>query len=282
MNDLVFVDSTFDKNKSKEYILSIRVSSDGFSFSILDATNTCIALERFKEFKQSSGADSSDSFKELIRNSELLNLSFKKVFVLWVSNQSVLIPNQFFSNEFVFESYQLCHTLTQEDELHWNNIKALDSWNVFAVPIRFKDILVKQFTVVEFFHHSTPFYASAIKEEISDKHPNVYVNLQKEFFHIIIPDRNGKHFINSFAYREDCDLAYYILNVYKQQKLNNERSRLIIDGLVQDECKVIQLLKKYLAKLEVRLLPSKLRIKDEIPTKEYNQFINLLKLSECE
>ncbi|WP_321309040.1 DUF3822 family protein [Marinifilum fragile] len=282
MNDLVFVDSTFDKNKSKEYKLSIRVSSDGFSFSILNANKHCIALERFKAFNQNTEADTLNSIKELIRNNELLNLEYNSVAVLWVSNQAVIIPNEFFSEEFAFESYQLCHNFSCDEELHWNDLEHLNSKNVFAVPLSFKEILVKQFSKIEFFHHSTPFYKTAIKDEISDNHPNVYVNLQKEYFHIIIPDRNGKHFINSFTYKEDADLAYHILNVYKQQKLNNERSKLIVDGLVQEESKSIQLLKKYLANVEVKLLPAKLRIKNEIPHKEYNQFINLLNLTECE
>lgn len=282
MNNLVFVDSSFDKNKSKEYNLSIRVSSDGFSFSILDNTNHCIALERFLAFKQNSKSDTLNSFKELVRNNELLNLEYQKVSILWVSNQSTLIPNEFFSEDFAYESYQLCHNLSSDDELEWNELNQFNSKNVFSIPIAFKEFLTKQFPEVKFYHHSTPFYISVIKQNIVDNHPNVYVNIQKDFFIIIIPDRNGKHFINNFTYREDSDLAYYILNVYKQQKLNNERSKLIVDGLVQEECKSIQLLKKYLAKIEVKLLPGKLRIKNEIPHKEYNQFINLLNLSECE
>lgn len=282
MNDLVFVDSTFDKNKSKEYKLSIRVSSDGFSFSILDAEKHCLALERFKAFKKESDSDRLNSFKELIRNSELLNLAYDKVFVLWESNQSILIPDEFFSEAFAFESFQLCHNLKQDDILHWNILNHFNAKNVFVMPNSFKELLTKQFPSVEFFHHSTPFYKTAIKEDISDNHPSVFVNIQKDYFHLIIPDRSNKHFVNSFAYKEDADLVYYILNVYKQQQLNNERSKLIIDGFVQEESKSIQLLKKYLASVEVKLLPNHLRIKNEIPIREYNQYINLLNLTECE
>ena len=282
MNDLVFVDSTFDKNKSKEYILSIRVSSDGFSFSILNVEKQCMALERFKAFKKESISDRLNSFKELIRNSELLNLEYNKVFVLWESNQSILIPDEFFSEAFAFESFQLCHSLKQDDILHWNDLNHFNAKNVFVMSEPFKELLMKQFPSVGFFHHSTPFYKKAIQEEISDNHPSVFVNIQKDYFHLIIPDRNKKHFVNSFEYKDDTDLVYYILNVYKQQQLNNERSKLVVDGFAQEESKSIQLLKKYLAIVEIRLLPNHLRIKNEIPIKEYNQYINLLNITECE
>ena len=282
MDDLVFVESTFDKNKTEEYNLSIRVGSDGFSFSILNGNKKCLALKRFQTFDQNSTIETLNSFKEQIRNNELLNLKYKTISVLWVSNKSVLIPNEFYSEQFAFESFQLCHELSEEEVLEQNNISALESYCVFSIPDNFKEVLIQQFSTVKFYHHTYPFYSCAIKEEPHDNNPNVFVNIQKGFFHIIIPDRNNKHFINSFSYTEDSDLAYYILNVYKQQKLNNERSKLIVDGLIQEESKSIQLLKKYLTHVEVKLLPTELRIKNAIPHKEYNQYINLINLSRCE
>jgi len=282
MDDLVFVESTFDKNKTEEYNLSIRVGSDGFSFSILNVNKKCLALNRFQTFDQNSTTETLNSFKEQIRNNELLNLKYKTVSILWVSNKSVLIPNEFYSEQFAFESFQLCHKLSEKEVIEQTKVSVLDSYCIFSIPIDFKDVLIKQFAEIKFFHHTYPFYTSAIKEEQHDNNPSVFVNIQKSFFHIIIPDRDNKHFINSFSYTEDSDLAYYILNIYKQQKLNNERSKLIVDGLVQEESKSIQLLKKYLAKVEVKLLPTELRIKNAIPHKEYNQYINLINLSRCE
>ena len=281
MDDLVFVDTSFDQNKTKEYNLSIQVGLDGFSFSILDGKN-CLALKRFQNFKQGTDADQMNSFKEILRNNELLNLEFKKVSLLWISNKSVLIPSEFFTEEFAFESFQLCHHLTQEEVLLWNKIDELGSWSVFSIPASLKEFIQSQFSGANIYHHSYPFYRTALQQSGSENHPRVFVNIQKNFFHAIIPDQNKKHFINSFAYKEDSDLAYYILNIFKQQKLNNERSKLIVDGLVQEESKVIQLLKKYLRQVEVQLLPAELRINNGLPHKEYNQFINLLNLSRCE
>ncbi|RUT79640.1 DUF3822 family protein [Ancylomarina longa] len=282
MDDFVFVDSSFDQNKTKEYNLSIQLGLDGFSFSILDSNKNCISLNAYTPFQDKSDSDPINSFKENLRNSTILNLPFQKVSVLWISQESILIPSEFFSPEFAHESYQLCHSLDKSEKLVWNKMKELDSWSVFSIPEAFKDLLESHYSNISLLHHTFPFLNTSLSQSKLENQPNVFVNVQKDFFHLIIPNPNRKHFINNFAYKEDTDLAYYILNIYKQQKLNNEKSKLILDGIIQEDSKVIQLLRKYLGQVEVRNLPSDLRMKDDIPQKEYNQFINLLNLSMCE
>ncbi|MBI9059272.1 MAG: DUF3822 family protein [Labilibaculum sp.] len=282
MNDFVFVDTSFDKNKTKEYVLSIQVSLDGFSFTVLNGNKKCIVLNRFSPFLKNGDKNPIASFVELVRNHELLNLDFKQITVLWVSNKILILPEEFFSEEFAFESFQLSHDLKTEDSLLWNKIPELNAWGVFSIPTCITDFIHSHFANVKLYHHSLPFFSLSLKEKLPDGHPQVFLNVQNDFFHVIIPDRKGKHFINTFTYNTDSDLAYYILNIFKQQNLNNERSKLIIDGAVQEESKVVQLLKKYLGQVEVKLLPLEFRINGSIPHKEYNQFINLLNLSKCE
>ncbi|WP_321322059.1 DUF3822 family protein [Labilibaculum sp.] len=282
MSDLVFVDSSFDKNKTKEYTLSIQVSLDGFSFSILNGNKECIALNQFIPFKTNNENNPINSFIEIVRNHELLNLSFKDVSLLWISDKVLLIPSEFFSEDFAFESFQLSHPLEKNECLKWNELPELKSWIVFSFPNSIKEFIQSHFKKSKLYHHCFPFYKEALNQNIAENHPQVFLNIQNYFFHVIIPDRNGKHFINTFSYSASSDLAYYILNIFKQQKLNNERSRLIIDGLVQEDSNVILLLKKYLGQVEVKILPSEFRINKSIPHKEYNQFINLLNLSRCE
>ncbi len=283
MSELSFVDSKFDKNKSKQYDLSIRVSSDGFSFSIFDTNQTCVALKCFSTLNQNSETNELFFFKQVLRNDELLNLHYHKANILWVSKDSVLIPNDFFNEQFAFDAFRLCHQIKQTDELLWNDMNALKAKNVFSMPAEFKDLLTKQFQNSAFYHHSTPFYNKAILHNIPDNHPTVFVNIQKSYFHIAVPDRNQKHFINHFVYKEDVDVVYFILNVYKHQKLNHERSKLVAEGLVQNESKLIRLLQKYLRFVEIEPLPDKLKIRKNIPDQEYNNaFVNLLNVGKCE
>lgn len=283
MTDLVFVDPSFDKNKTKEYTLSIQVGLDGFSFSVLDGNKNCIALHRFQSFPKNNDSNTpANLIKETIRNHELLNLSFKEVAILWVSPKSTLIPSEFFSEDFAYESFQLCHKIEETESLHWNELHDLNSWIVFSIPKSLNEFFVAHFTKVKLYHNSYPFFKEALKNPISDNHPSVFVDIQNDFFHAIIPDKTTKHFINTFVFNEETDLAYFILNLFKQQKLNNERSKLILSGMIQEESKLTQLLKKYLGQVEVKLLSAKYRVNNKIPHKEYNQFINLLNLSRCE
>jgi hypothetical protein len=282
MDDLVFVDSSFDTNKAKEYTLSIQLGLDGFSFSIVNKIRKCIALNRFISFENSSDDHPLASFTEIVRNSKILNLNFEQVQLQWISNKTIIIPSDFFSRDFAYESFQLSHNMAESESLLWNELTELNAWLVFSMPNDIAEFVHSHFNSCQIFHHSFPFYKDALNQKPEEAHPSVYVNIQNNFFHAILPDRNGKHFINTFSYSTDSDLAYYILNIYKQQKLNNERSKLIVDGAIQENSKVIVLLKKYLGQVELKKLPSEYRINTQISPKEYNQFINLLNLSRCE
>jgi len=282
MNELVFVDSSFDKNKTKEYTLSIQLGLDGFSFSILNGNKKCIALNQFIPFKKNSNNIPINSFIEIVRNNELLNLSFKKVSLLWISDKLLIIPAEFFSEDFAYESFQLSHSIQKQECLEWNEFPELKSWIVFSFPKNIKEFIQSYFKNCKLYHQCFPFFKEALNQKIAENHPLVFLNIQNYFFHVIIPDRNGKHFINTFSYSSSSDLAYFILNIFKQQKLNNERSKVTVDGAVQEDCNVIRLLKKYLGQVEVKSLPSEFKINNCISQKEYNQFINLLNLSRCE
>ncbi|WP_372753186.1 DUF3822 family protein [Labilibaculum sp.] len=282
MDELVFVDSTFDTNKTKEYTLSIQLGLDGFSFSIVNKLKKCIALNRFISFQKSSDNQPLASFTEIVRNNKILNLDFEEILLQWISNKQLIIPSDFFSEDFAYESFQLSHSLAENESLLWNEISELNAWLVFSMPNDIKEFVHSHFSACQLFHHSFPFYRKALSQKPAEVHPPVYVNIQNNFFHVIIPDRNGKHFINTFSYTADSDLAYYILNIYKQQKLNNERSKLIVDGFIQKDSKVILLLKKYLGQVELKTLPLEYQVNNQITPKEYNQFINLLNLSKCE
>lgn len=282
MDDFVFVDTSFDKNKTKEYILSIQVSLDGFSFSIVDGDKKCLALNRFIPFHKSGDSNPLDSFIEIVRNNSFLNSKFNNVSIIWISKRVMLIPSEFFTDEFAFDSFQLSHQLDQTDCILWNELTSLKSHIVFSFPESIKEFIQTHFENPSFYHHTYPFFHQAIKAKSIESHPQVFVNIQDDFFNVIIPEKNGKHFINTFSYQTDSDLTYFILNIFKQQKLNNERSKLILDGKIEQDSKIVNLLKKYLGKVEVKMLPSHYKVSNKLTHKEYNQYINLLNLSMCE
>lgn len=81
MQSVYYIDHTFVKENSTQYILSIRYSTDGLSFCIHDHNNKLLAF-----FYQPFSLDTKDAViakvKKIIVDEEVLNLKYKKVYIL--------------------------------------------------------------------------------------------------------------------------------------------------------------------------------------------------------
>jgi len=282
MDELLFVDSTFEKGNTSRYELSIQLCLDGFSFSILSEDQDCLALFKSQRLNSDLENISIDALKESIRNCEFLNLTFSKVSIIWLTRKASLIPSELFSEALAADSFQLCHPLSKDESLLWDKQEDLNAYLVYALPSALPDFIESQFPEAKIFHQGFSFYQEALKQTLDTKHPKVYVQIYDHFFDVIIPDKNQKHFINSFTYKEETDMVYFILNIYKQQKLNPEYSQLLLSGKIDESGKEVQLLKKYIKEIEIENMPRELLLKNTLSNSEYNQFTKLLNTNRCE
>ena len=60
----------------------------------------------------------------------------------------------------------------------------------------------------------------------------LYINVQKDFFDVIVIDGKDLILNNSFCYLNSKDFMYFLMNIYEQLKLNPEIHELTFMGLV--------------------------------------------------
>lgn len=282
MDELLFVDSTFKKDNTSKYELSIQICLDGFSFFILNSDQKCLALSQSKSLNSDSENISIDALKESIRNCEFLNLNYNQVSIIWLTKKASLIPSELFSEALAANSFQLCHPLSKDESLSWDELEALNAYLVYALPSTLPDFIETQFPGAKILHQSFNFYQKALKQTLNTKHPKVYVQIYNHFFDAIIPDKDQKHFVNSYTYKDETDIVYFILNIYKQLKLNTEYSQLLLSGKINESGKNVELLKKHIKEIEIENTPSELLVKNSVSNSEYNQFTKLLNTNRCE
>lgn len=282
MDELLFVDSTFEKDNTSRYILSIQLSLDGFSFSILNLENKCLALFQSKKLVSQPENSSIDILKEKIRNCEYLNLSYKTISVIWLSRKSCLVPSSLFSETIAVDSFQLCQPLLKDEIIRWNEVKEMNAYLVYALPSALPEFLNSQFSEAKISHQSFGFYRQALNQIIDSKHPKIYIQVFEHFFDAFIPDVEQKHFANSFAFKDEVDMVYFILNIYKQQKLNTEYSQLHLSGKIDETSKAYETLQRYIKFIKLETIENISPLKNDVSNSEYNQFTKLINTSLCE
>ena len=282
MDELLFVDSTFVKDNTSRYKLSIQLCLDGFSFSILNSSNKCLALFQSKKLNSDSENSSIDVLKDKIRNCDYLNLTYKHTSIIWLTKKASLIPSELFSEALAKNSFQLCHSLLKSEIISWNVCPELNAHIVFALPSDLPVFLESQFPESKTSHQTLSFYQRVLNHSINNKHPKVFVEVYDNFFDVFIPDSGQKFFTNNFSFKDETDIVYFILNIYKHQKLNTEYSQLHISGKIDETSKTFQILKRYIKEIRMDNIPSESFSKSNVSNSTYNQFTKLLNPNLCE
>lgn len=235
---------TTDFSKSEQYTLSIRLSTDGFSFSIFNP----LGEGRFSFHKH--GVDDSLSLtanlKQAFRETDWLKNPFRRINVLMAGKRFTFIPLEFFEDEqaetvFYHNHSRQDNELVQYNILHKNNIVVL-----FGMDKSACSLLREQYPDVRFYAQASPLIEYFAAKSRLGNCRKMYVHLRKEATEIYAYERGRLAFANTFACKETNDRLYYILCVWKQLGMAQERDELHLTGELYDKEQLLPELKKFI------------------------------------
>ena len=239
-----FTAESFDLEKTNEYILSIQISLDGFSFSILHPQENKIIALRCKLLKISNDNLVLRHFSEWLNEEELLQKKYLKIILIYFTAEFSLIPENLFSNQLVKETT----SRLIQDNNHKNMI--LDTANGLEVPARIVYYLPKDLQETIYQHFSSPELIHPVQLMIQhiphEGQKNKVVLLYHKKICILVAARSNQILLaNGFNTGHLNDLVYYVLNTITQLNLNlKETDFYLSDALTKNE-ELEQLLHPY-------------------------------------
>ncbi len=245
MQDIYFLDKEFNSDNSKNYNLSIQVSLNGFSFSIYEPqTGRHIGI-RNESWEDIHKDNFNTKLKERITSEPLFKYEYRKTILLFVSKEKTIIPGEYFQQENIMQLYSPCENISNADILLYNNIESLKSYIIFSIEKDIYHFINTHFNNPNIIHHCVPLLQFAMKSNNS-LHPNIYINIMKEYFDIIVIVDNKAKLINTHTYNSDIDIAYYVLNALKGLNISLNTCKCILSGIVNVESEAITILKQYI------------------------------------
>jgi hypothetical protein len=215
MTKTYVVDQAFDASITTSYFLSIRSSSGGLSFCVLDpVTNTYIAFANIP-FEDHSA----DNIKtqEVLLKEELLQLPYKKVFFLYESPKATLVPTALYDATRQENLYHLNHSRNEENvEIDAQKIKMADAWNLFEIPHFMYHLVKTQFESVEFYQHYSPFVETCLIDSQQKKRETImHIGVHDKFFDLLVIKDRKMLLCNSYAYSNINDFVYFVLFTFE-------------------------------------------------------------------
>ncbi len=235
---------TTDFSKSEQYTLSIRLSTDGFSFSVFNPLGD--GELSFYDCKVDESLSLTANLKQTFREVEWLSHPFRRVNVLMADKRFTFIPLEFFEDEQAEAVFYHNHPKQNNELVQYNILQKNNIVVLFGMDKSVCSFLCEQYPDVRFYSQASPFIEFFATKSRLGNSRKMYAHLRKEAIDIFAYDRGRLQIANSFACKETNDRIYYLLYIWKQLGLEQERDELHLTGELPDKDQLLSELRKFI------------------------------------
>ena len=236
-----FVSESFRLENTFEYILSIQVSLNGFSFSIRQEESDELVLLKTAPLKVSSKDLLSRRFQDWYNNEELLQKPYKRTNVIVLSNSFTLLPKQYSGKATLEEIPHVLFNEAEKMEFAENHIESINATILFALPKNLNNTIQQTIGYCTIWHPVKALLNARSSSE--DKQISVYMD-DKDLF-LMVHKSNELVFCNSFRVNHANDIVYYALSVLKQLDIKTKDTIVKCAGNSAFSKDIYQLLPSY-------------------------------------
>lgn len=249
----ISVSDTLTADNSGKYILSIRLRSGGLSFSGYSPSINESLFYKEVEFDRTKPYIS--SLKEFFFENEFLTYTYKWVHIVSVSSRYTLVPEEFFQEKDKERLYSLVFSPSRDRCL---NVKLKDEQTelLFGIDEEVYEFCSRTVINPHFTHHMAPLLALWKKQSKSRLPRQLFVMLRQKEMEVACYEHGSLLLVNSFEFNQPDDILYYILYVWKQTGLDQQKDQLQIAGETVLRNTIVGTLRTYLQYIEPQEIPS--------------------------
>ena len=263
-------------NNSERYILSIRLRSGGLSFSGYIPSVGDTFFYRDVEFDRAKPYIS--SLKEFFFENDFLTWTYKRINVVVVSPQYLLVPEDVYQdkrqNEFLSFAFS-----SSEGRCLNNRLYDEEAELVFGIEEEVYEFCSRSLINPRYVHHMYPVLSLWKKQSRTRLPKQLYVVLHRRMIDIVCYAQGNLMFVNSFSYEHADDILYYILYIWKQVGMNQQKDQLRFLGETSLCNTVVKTLRNYLQYIEPLEIPSEAYL---LGSEIVQAPLDLIALSLCE
>lgn len=244
---LMYESPEFNSGLSLKYKLSILFRQDGFSFAISDAFSKDILVLSSYNFETDKNnvfqPNENQALNDIFATNKYLNYSYSKVNVFFETQFVQLFPLEYEDDNLIDLSFNLLISDSSEKHKISNTL----------IPNVLNIIGLVDNTSVSYAHdlyHDPNIYTTNYVFLKSLLPNNVqtddvfFVNINYNFIEIAFIEKNNVSFYNTFSYKNNEDILYYILFVVEQLGYSHLEYNIALTGTIKND--LLNLLKQYI------------------------------------
>ena len=238
--DYSFVRESFNKDYSNNYVLSIQLEPDGFSFfiSTKDSLNSPLYF-LFRRFER-SGIES--LWRELNNFNEYDKINFYKTIIIYHTDKFCLIPEEFYNPDDQDKYLKLTQSMTEELSNYSSDIQEIKAKIVFSLSEELNSLVNLKFPSAILLHSACP----AIHFGIQKSGKSCVIYYYGSSISIAVFDKNELKLFNIYQVKDENDLIYFILNALKNCNQKVSETNFYFSGMGEDGSRESIAVKKYI------------------------------------
>ena len=234
-----------DLNKSEIYTLSIRLSTDGFSFSVFDPTETNSTL-LYQKADLDANLPLTANLDNIFRETEWLARPFRRVNVLVCGKRFTTVPQAYFTPEEAGTFFYHNHSKLEHEDILYDIRRRYKLVLVFGIDTFAHRFLKKQYPAAHFYHQASPLLECFAAKSRLGNTCKLYAHLRKNAVDTFAFQHGQLLIANSYACSEMIDRLYYLLYLWKTLNFDQENDELHLCGLLEGKEQLISELRKFI------------------------------------
>jgi len=204
----------------KQYLLSIRLNSEGFNLSVFDESSVLLSSKKISISLFTLPVD--EIIKIMTPETEL---NFRSVRLIFESDIYTFIPAPVFKME---EATDILHFQFKPDKnvkIILNRIPKWETVNVFTIPKSLHQAITVLFPKAIIEHHLSYFLNEFVKLQSEN---TVYIQIRSNIMDVVVITNGNIQLINSYSYNTPEDFTYYTLNLFDNLSLDTEKCKVVL------------------------------------------------------
>jgi hypothetical protein len=281
MDNIRLLDESLNPLDTPFYHLSIQANLNGLSYAILDTKSLkYLALKQISFGSDIPEYKYPDHLMKAIGDDDYLQEEYKDVLCIWENPRSTLLPSVLYNRNYLKAFFEFNQVLNDLDELHSDYLKQSDAYLIYPIHHEIANAFIKSYPRIRFFNQATPFIDYCMT---GNNRPGrrVHASFQENFFDVVVFEGNKLLLHNSYIYRSEKDIIYFVLHVFDKLNLEPEKTGLVLSGQLNQYPGTMETIRKYIKSVRMASPDNRFQYSHAFNRIPGHQFINLFNLYSC-
>ena len=197
------------------------------------------------------------SLEEYFFNNNMFSQNYRRTRIIVVSDRYTLVPTETLIDKEAERKRLLDFVFRRPTDFCLSNkLRTINASLLFGMDNDVYAFCKRSFGTPDFYHHLFPILRLLYRQSMNALAAVMTVIIRQETVDIVCFRQSALLFINSFNYKNDADLLYYILYVWQQVGLDQQKDGLRLWGNNKTCTNITFSLAKFIQNISLLELPS--------------------------